>query len=884
MATFEITGANGEVYEVEGPEDADPAGLVAQLGGATAAPAPAAAPPPAPANSPFERALAVREQEVAAHQAKAQENYTRQQQYAKQVEEKYPGFFPRDLMREGDERPTVDPYLAHRIPEELPREDKGTADSSLSPIASMALGLPLSPMALAFSKPEPDKNAMGSGFAATAKMGLVEDPETRRRILADTLFPNDPDAYGRVGFDAQGTPVYVGDDNKLHKIAGGMESFAARTAANLPEIIGGTLGAELGPLGAGVTAGAAHILKRQIAGAIFGEKYDPASYLKSTGREAGLGMLGGVQGKLMTGVADAGKLVEPTVLDQLPAMEAKRQALKNATGVDLSLPQLTDNRQLIGLHAGLARSYGPGADVLQAFDKAAKGDFVQAQQGVLDAIKAAPSTGEYAGLQGINVAKETIRQARRAAQRRVDPTYEAAYAEAPVVTDPDILSYFRFPQFRQAMRDGQRIAALEEKEAPTITIRRPRPAQPQPADMAMEVNEVPQMSVRPIREPAAPAAKPPGIGVEQNRLGFEATPQEPGTDLVEVPVKRTLPANRERVGIPGVTRRYSRERTQSGYRMKEVDMDETSVQVPDLRSLDYTKRALDDQIDKLYKAGDKHEADALANQRNEFVKQLDGLAPSYPKARAQWEKELSASVMPLERGPVGTLARFNDRSAEKAAAALFDNPKLNESMVTSAKSAIVKTEGGQKAWDDLVHTWVADHWDKAQTATQTSTEMNAAGRIHQALYGSPETRAATRAMLGKEAADTMESAMQVAEGIKRTPIAGSNTVRDTQLNETLGGLSGAGLRFVRAVMAPRQTMERWAEKSAIQKNGLALAQAFTDPTQRHKLSVIMKMPASTRRNVLMFNVLGDSLAKNAMASGMGPNTNLVIGKPNAVGE
>lgn len=849
VAKYEITGANGEVYDVDGPDDADPSALVAHLS-ASAASAPTA-PPPDAAATPFGRALAKREEDVAAYQAQRQQDYMRQQDYAKQMEQQYPGFFPRDISREGEEAPALDPYLQHRIPPEAPREK--------------------------------DKTEMGSGFSATAKMGLVEDPEVRRRILAATLFPNDPDAYGRVGFDAQGTPVYVGDDNKLHKIAGGLESFAARTLANSPELIGGTAGAELGPLGAGATAGAAHFLKRQIAGAIFGEKYDPKSYLESTGREAGAALLGGVQGKLMTGIADSGKLIEP--IKDLPALEAKREAIRTATGVNLSLPQLTDNRQLIGMHAALARGFGPGADVLQAFDKAAKGDFANATQDVLTAIKKQPSTGDYAGREGINVAKETLRQARRGAQRRVDPTYEAAYAEAPIVTDPNILSYFRFPQFRQAMRDGQRIAALEEKEAPTITIRRPRPRQPQPGDMAMEANEVPQMSVRPISEPPAPAAKPPGIGVEQNRIGYESTPQEPGTDLVEVPVQRTLPANRERTGIPGVQRKYERVKQPNGtYRMKEVDMDETSVQVPDLRSLDYTKRALDDQIDKLYKAGDKHEADALRSQANAFTAELDKLAPSYPKARAQWTAELEQNVMPLERGLIGTLARFDDRHAERAAAALFDNPKLNDSMVSSAKSVISRTEGGPKAWDDLVQTWVADHWDKAQTATQTSTEMNAAGRMHQAMYGSPETRAATKAMLGDDAAKAMESLMQAAEGIKRTPIAGSNTARDMQMNETLGGLSGAGLRFVRAIASPRQTMERWAEKRAVQKNGLALARAFTDPAHRQELKIIMKMKPSTRRNVLMFNVVGDYLAKDAAFSDMGPNTQLIAGEEGAVGQ
>lgn len=57
---------------------------------------------------------------------------------------------------------------------------------------------------------------------------------------------------------------------------------------------------------------------------------------------------------------------------------------------------------------------------------------------------------------------------------------------------------------------------------------------------------------------------------------------------------------------------------------------------PDMRTADYMKRALDDQISALYRKGQGGRAGALKEVRNVLVERLDDISPEYRQARAVW--------------------------------------------------------------------------------------------------------------------------------------------------------------------------------------------------------------------------------------------------------
>ncbi len=72
-----------------------------------------------------------------------------------------------------------------------------------------------------------------------------------------------------------------------------------------------------------------------------------------------------------------------------------------------------------------------------------------------------------------------------------------------------------------------------------------------------------------------------------------------------------------------------------------VGVKPTGAKVPDLRSLDAVKRALDRRVSALFASGQGGEATTLKELRNAFVKRLDAVGPAeYKEARAQYAGDM----------------------------------------------------------------------------------------------------------------------------------------------------------------------------------------------------------------------------------------------------
>lgn len=746
--------------------------------------------------------------------------------------------------------------------------------------------------------PPPEKGGPpGNRFKAEAFIDLVNDPETKRRILAETLFPHDPDGYARVGFDVDGKPVYIGDDRKLHRISTGMERFSAQMVANSPEMIAGTAGAFGSPLMSAVAATTAHELKRGAAGLIWDEPQTYSGNLKEMGTEFGMNLAGEGLGRAMGAAANRGRMVELSPEEIKRGVETIARVKKD-TGVDLTLAQALGDPQLIALQAFLSRNPDATAKLMIAHDVKARGQFSDYVDKVMDAVSSSPLPAEAAGRKGINAAEAAIMLERRAAQQRVDPLYRAAYANTDAVMDPAVIQFFRHPEFRQAFRKGEQIARLEDEAAKTkvnVTTTRREPVMP-----PMSAREVPEMRVREV--PGAPGApeKPPGLTADQPRLGYERGDISYDVDEAGnlIPRKDQLPAVRE--DLPLVSqdkanqdlvvssegdiiprqRKYEREKNPNrpGYTFREVQ-DTEQMNVPSLRGLDYTKRGLDRMIEELSAQGKRQEARALRRQRTAFVQALDNLDnPAYKAARSAWQKELADNIEPLENGVVGVLARIKDPMAHRAAQRVFRGG-VTDTMIADAKKAIP-----QKDWDPLVRSWLSDQWDKAQRVSRTNTpeNVNAAGALHQRLFGTPDAEKSTMAMLGPKASDVMKKLMDTAESLKQTPIAGSNTFRDTEIQKSLETMGSVGAAF----LSPRITARNWMLRRAARRAGAQIFQALTDPTKVDKLSVVLRMKPSTRRNILIGNIVGAQTARDYAGSRMpqGPNSELVAGYPDTEGE
>jgi hypothetical protein len=592
--------------------------------------------------------------------------------------------------------------------------------------------------------------AEASNFFASLKGSLVEDEETKRRLIAQELFPNDPEAINRVGF-LEGVPAYVDDKGVMRRLSPPSVRLGAAAVANLPEAVGAAAGSPAGVAGSTLGAVGARGLKRAAAGLIFDEPQTIAGNLQDLAVEGGLNVVSSGGGKMLAKFADRGKIVDFSPRD-LKSAEQVRQYVKRTMDIDLDLAQASGDRKLIALKAYAARYPGRSADLIQAADETAQGQFEAATSRVLDSVaKAKPF--EVAGADAINTAQMAIKLARQKVYQQVKPLYDDAYAAKTEIKNPRLLAMLKLPHFQQAFLGGQRIAKLE------------------------------------------------------------------GTAL-------------------------------------------KAGQKPDLRALDYTKQGLDDQIDKLVQAGNRKEAAALIERKNEFVAFLDNVTDDkYQLARQKYQELIRGTVEPLENGPVGVLAKIDDRDAAIAAAKIFNDQGLTPQSITSARAAIEKQN--PDVWNSLVRTWMSGKMDRALKEAQTGEVINPAGKMRQAFFGRDSDRQKVRAMLPPGASSAFEDLMVAAEKLSSTPIAGSNTMRDTEIKEMLGSTGAVVFRFL---TSPRQAVTQAAERRALEQGTTAITQALLDPAKRSELRRVVRMAPSTQQALMIAGIISGHSAAAAAAT------------------
>jgi hypothetical protein len=121
-----------------------------------------------------------------------------------------------------------------------------------------------------------------ANFGAAFKSNFVEDPDTQRRLVAESL-GIDP---SRVGMD-NGRPVYVDDDGQLRYVSSTGSRIGAAALANAPEAVGAVVGGMSASPVAGSALGVtgARGLKRAAAGVIFDEPQTISGNLRDVATE-----------------------------------------------------------------------------------------------------------------------------------------------------------------------------------------------------------------------------------------------------------------------------------------------------------------------------------------------------------------------------------------------------------------------------------------------------------------------------------------------------------------------------------------------------------------------------------------------------------------------
>lgn len=287
------------------------------------------------------------------------------------------------------------------------------------------------------SPPYSTDNPSGSASAAL-KQGLIRDPETLRQQIAASLFPNDPQGNDKVKIAADGTPIYLDKSNVWQRVTGGMGNFAASLVTNLPEMVMGGLGSVSSSPLIGGTLGVAGArgLKDAAVGLMYGEPQSIGGNLLDVGEAAAGEFAAGGLMKGALAIGNRGRSIDISPRD-LAAAQAKRQAIRNTTGVDADLALVSGDRNLLSIRNWLAQQPTRAADAIQNADEAASNQFLRATSDVLDRV-AANEPASTQGARGINAADAAMKSARATRDAAVEPYYtQAGKVRLPgdVVTD-----------------------------------------------------------------------------------------------------------------------------------------------------------------------------------------------------------------------------------------------------------------------------------------------------------------------------------------------------------------------------------------------------------------------------------------------------------------
>ena len=305
-----------------------------------------------------------------------------------------------------------------------------------------------------------------ASFGGLTKAAMVDDQQTKIRILAADLFPGEKDAAERFGV-LKGEIVYVGKDDKLYRAEPGIKGFAANVAGNALPIALGTAGAvagapagpagsiALGALGAAGGKG----FQQSIASLAFDEPQSVGGNVWGMAKEAAFVGGGATGGALFQKWVRRNMARDINRFDPAKVADIDRKAA--AQGVQLNVAQRTDVPSLKGRAEALARLPQSADDMnasLEATRQQAGAASDRFVEGVQDFYKSVRQGGQ-AGRAGAEAVLEKVAENRSTAAR---PLYEKAFANTVVDTrDESLQQLMGTDAFKRGYERALRIAKNE---------------------------------------------------------------------------------------------------------------------------------------------------------------------------------------------------------------------------------------------------------------------------------------------------------------------------------------------------------------------------------------------------------------------------------------
>jgi hypothetical protein len=273
------------------------------------------------------------------------------------------------------------------------------------------------------------------------------------------------------------------------------------------------------------------------------------------------------------------------------------------------------------------------------------------------------------------------------------------------------------------------------------------------------------------------------------------------------------------------------------------------------------KRSLDAGYSKATAAGDKTAAREYADASKTLNEKLRAASPEYAEANAAYAKATRETVEPLEASAIGALSRVTSPKAATVAARIFNDPNISAAEIKAVRTSIETQDA--EAWNGLVRQWVGQAWNKALKETQAGNVSNPAGKLRQAIFGTPEMRQKSAAMMPSGSLQAFNDLMTAAQAMARTPSAGSNTMRDTEIANQLRGQGAVVFKWL---TSPRASVANAAEQAAVERNTLAITEAILDPAKQKQLRQVVKMQDSTRKAIVLSSILAGQTVQEAFGT------------------
>lgn len=296
--------------------------------------------------------------------------------------------------------------------------------------------------------------------------------------------------------------------------------------------------------------------------------------------------------------------------------------------------------------------------------------------------------------------------------------------------------------------------------------------------------------------------------------------------------------------------------------------------VPDWRSWDYIKKALDGLVEE--NTNDVGRVSqmgrAIANTRTELLRILDEANPRYAEARGIFSENVPTRTA-LEGGQVGAIARLEGESVNKAGRMVF-GPNSSPEDIRFARQAF-ENAGQLQAWDDMGRAHLQQVFEAIPDSSVGSI-TNLGGVYRKALMGSPKKRAQMEAAFEhnprfwndfQELMTVLDATGRAMKGESITAFAQAG---QKELAEEAKGLGPRLIETMEVWRTPSRIAQYWADLQAGRYNA-RMAELLTTPEGRQQLRELRQLgPQSAGAVIAASHLLmgwGSAAAGDALTPG-----------------